>query len=67
MPVRRATTANGENCPGPIAALPNTGASPINEAEINAALIPWFRFSLVNFTSDYKHNDGHNYARRYAV
>ena len=49
MPVRNATTAYGEKCPGPIAAFPNTGASPIKEAEISAALIPWFRFLVVNF------------------
>ena len=60
MPVRNATTAYGEKCPGPIAALPNTGASPINPAEISAALIPWFRVFLVNFIPNYyKCNDGH--------
>jgi len=43
IPVRTATTARGENLSGPMAAFPKTGASPIKNAEISAALIPLFR------------------------
>jgi len=64
MLVRRATTANGVNPPGPIAALPNTGASPIRSAEVSAAVMPWFLLVFVKLASAFKWNDGHNYARR---
>ena len=42
-PVRRATTARGEN-PWLIASFPNMGASPRKKAEVNAAKIPAFCF-----------------------
>jgi hypothetical protein len=43
MLVRNATTANGENFPAPMAALPKTGAKPRKNAESTAAFIPGFR------------------------
>jgi hypothetical protein len=46
--VRNATTANGENFPIPIAALPKTGARPRKKEEITAALIPVFRPIRIN-------------------
>ena len=43
IPVRKATTARGENWPGPMAAFPKTGASPRKNADTSAALIPVIR------------------------
>src|SRR5258706_13287683 len=43
IPLRKATTAKGENLSGPMAAFPKTGASPRKNADTSAALIPVFR------------------------
>ena len=43
MPVRKATTAKGENLSGPMAAFPKTGANPRKKADTSAALIPAIR------------------------
>ena len=44
VPVRKATTARGENLSAPpMAAFPNTGASPRKKAERSAALMPVLR------------------------
>lgn len=48
--VRNATTPSGENLSAPMAALPNTGASPKNNAENSAELMPVIRPLCMRFS-----------------
>src|SRR5215207_6452948 len=66
-PVRKATTAYGENLSAPMAALPKTGARPRKNAEMSAALIPVSRpFCILTFLPDSlsNQNDADHNARR---